>query len=124
MLLATLAPRNVILKARPCLLGRWFTSSMPRYKQHLVILGSGWGGYNILRSVDKKRWGESEAWSSVNFFLNWTQPLADVTILSPNTYFNFTPLLASTAVGTLEFRCAVEPVSSSVLNKCPISNLH
>jgi len=33
-----------------------------------------------------------------------------VTVLSPNTYFNFTPLLASTAVGTLEFRCAVEPV--------------
>lgn len=36
--------------------------------------------------------------------------LADVTIISPNTYFAFTPLLASTAVGTLEFRCALEPV--------------
>lgn len=30
--------------------------------------------------------------------------------VSPNTYFAFTPLLASTAVGTLEFRCALEPV--------------
>ena len=44
--------------------------------------------------------------------------LPDVTILSPNTYFNFTPLLASTAVGTLEFRCAIEPVSDAVLNNC------
>ncbi|KAL8291972.1 hypothetical protein RQP46_001438 [Phenoliferia psychrophenolica] len=34
----------------------------------------------------------------------------DVTVVSQNTYFAFTPLLASTAVGTLEFRCALEPV--------------
>ena len=68
MTLAT--PRIVMLKARPCplggLAGRSFSSSAPRCKQRLVILGSGWGGYNILRSVDKKRWGESEA-LSVNF---------------------------------------------------------
>ncbi|KAF6760448.1 nad(p)h dehydrogenase b1 [Ephemerocybe angulata] len=60
------------------------------YKQRLVILGSGWGGYGLLRGIDKRRW--------------------DVTVISPNTYFNFTPLLASTAVGTLEFRTAIEPV--------------
>lgn len=36
----------------------------------------------------------------------------DVTVLSPNNYFNFTPLLAGCAVGTLELRCAVEPVSA------------
>ena len=74
MFLAT--PRNAMLKARPCRLGRetgrWFSSSTPRCKQRLVVLGSGWGGYNILRGVDKKRWGESEA-QSLNFFLNWTQ---------------------------------------------------
>ena len=53
-------PRNVMLKARPYIIGgRWFSSSTPRCKQRLVVLGSGWGGYNILRSVDKKRWGES-----------------------------------------------------------------
>ena len=45
--------------------------------------------------------------------------LPDVTILSPNTYFNFTPLLASTAVGTLEFRCAIEPVSGAFSNNRP-----
>ncbi|KAF8153138.1 pyridine nucleotide-disulfide oxidoreductase-domain-containing protein [Crassisporium funariophilum] len=71
-------------------LTRSFSSSLCRSKQRVVILGSGWGGYNVLRGIDKKRW--------------------DVTVLSPNTYFNFTPLLASTAVGTLEFRCAVEPI--------------
>ncbi|CAK5278386.1 unnamed protein product [Mycena citricolor] len=51
---------------------------------------TGWGGYGVLRGVDKKRW--------------------DVTVVSPNLYFNFTPLLAGCAVGTLEFRCAIEPV--------------
>lgn len=31
--------------------------SMPdRGKQSLVILGSGWGGYEVLRGVDKKKW--------------------------------------------------------------------
>ncbi|TFK36642.1 pyridine nucleotide-disulfide oxidoreductase-domain-containing protein [Crucibulum laeve] len=69
---------------------RNFSISASRGKQRVVVLGSGWGGYEILRGIDKKRW--------------------DVTIISPNTYFNFTPLLASCAVGTLEFRCAIEPV--------------
>ncbi|EGO01244.1 NDE1, mitochondrial external NADH dehydrogenase [Serpula lacrymans var. lacrymans S7.3] len=69
---------------------RLFSSSAIRSKQRLVILGSGWGGYEVLRGVDKKRW--------------------NVTMLSPTNAFNFTPLLASCAVGTLEFRCAIEPV--------------
>ncbi|KIY49741.1 FAD/NAD(P)-binding domain-containing protein [Fistulina hepatica ATCC 64428] len=68
---------------------RW-TSTTARGKERLVILGSGWGGYEVLRRIDKKRW--------------------DVTVISPNGYFNFTPLLAGCAVGTLELRCAVEPV--------------
>lgn len=33
-----------------------------------------------------------------------------MTVVSPNSYFSFTPFLASTCVGTLEFRCATEPV--------------
>lgn len=33
-------------------------------------------------------------------------------IVSPRSYFVFTPLLASTSVGTLEFRAALEPVRS------------
>lgn len=33
-----------------------------------------------------------------------------VVIVSPRSYFVFTPLLASTCVGTLEFRTALEPI--------------
>ncbi|KAI0753299.1 FAD/NAD-P-binding domain-containing protein [Daedaleopsis nitida] len=69
---------------------RSFFASATRHKQRLVILGSGWGGYEVLRAIDKKRW--------------------NVIMVSPNNYFNFTPLLASCAVGTLEFRAAIEPV--------------
>ncbi|EMD37065.1 hypothetical protein CERSUDRAFT_114957 [Gelatoporia subvermispora B] len=69
---------------------RNFSASAARSQQRLVILGSGWGGYEVLRGIDKKNW--------------------HVTIVSPTNYFNFTPLLASCAVGTLEFRSAVEPV--------------
>ncbi|KAH9848658.1 FAD/NAD-P-binding domain-containing protein [Lenzites betulinus] len=69
---------------------RTFFGAPTQGKQRLAILGSGWGGYEILRAIDKKRW--------------------NVIIVSPSNYFNFTPLLASCAVGTLEFRAAVEPV--------------
>lgn len=69
---------------------RYFSFSAPRSKSRLLILGSGWGGYEVLRGIDKDRW--------------------NVTIVSPSNYFNFTPLLAGCAVGTLEFRAAVEPV--------------
>ncbi|KAM0750986.1 FAD/NAD(P)-binding domain-containing protein [Meredithblackwellia eburnea MCA 4105] len=76
--------------AKVALSRRAFSVSAIRDKQKLVILGSGWAGYEVMRKVDKKRY--------------------DVSIISPNSYFAFTPLLASTAVGTLEFRCALEPV--------------
>ncbi|KAJ3553506.1 hypothetical protein NP233_g12626 [Leucocoprinus birnbaumii] len=74
--------------------GRHFSSTAVNNKQRVVILGSGWGGYGLLKGIDKERY--------------------DVVVVSPNTYFNFTPLLASTSVGTLEFRTAVEPVRKFV----------
>lgn len=37
--------------------------------------------------------------------------------MSPRSYFVFTPLLASTSVGTLEFRCALEPARARKGNK-------
>ncbi|KAF8075047.1 hypothetical protein FPV67DRAFT_1475820 [Lyophyllum atratum] len=80
--------KRTAAKAR--IFSRAFSSSLPRGKERLVILGSGWGGYTLLQGIDKRRW--------------------DVVVLSPNAYFNFTPLLAGCAAGTLEFRCAVEPV--------------
>ncbi|KAI5806047.1 hypothetical protein EDC01DRAFT_609437 [Geopyxis carbonaria] len=63
-------------------------------RERITVLGSGWGGYGLLRSLDTKLF----------------QPV----LVTPRTHFVFTPLLASTAVGTLEFRTAME--SSHSLN--------
>ncbi len=54
---STAVPR-VLLK-RPGARTRTFFASAPWGKQRLVILGSGWGGYEVLRAVDKKRWSKS-----------------------------------------------------------------
>lgn len=64
------------------LLSKTFATQTGRKK--LVILGTGWGGYSLLRNIDKK--------------------LFDVVVISPRNYFLFTPMLASTTVGTVEFR--------------------
>ena len=44
---------------RPGARTRTFFASAPWGKQRLVILGSGWGGYEVLRAVDRKRWSKS-----------------------------------------------------------------
>ncbi|XP_076472969.1 putative NADH dehydrogenase [Babylonia areolata] len=59
----------------------------------LVILGTGWGSYSVLRCIDKRRY--------------------DVLVVSPRNHFLFTPLLASTTVGTLEFRSIIEPIRNT-----------
>mmetsp|Transcript_9876 Transcript_9876/g.29657 ORF Transcript_9876/g.29657 Transcript_9876/m.29657 type:complete len:490 (+) Transcript_9876:939-2408(+) len=59
-------------------------------KPRVVVLGSGWGGNKVARAVDKN--------------------LFDVHVVSPANHFLFTPLLPSTAVGTLEFRAVQEPI--------------
>lgn len=62
-------------------------------RKRLIILGTGWGSYSVLRCIDKK--------------------LYDVLVVSPRNHFLFTPLLASTTVGTLEFRSIIEPVRNT-----------
>ena len=47
-------------------------------------------GYNLARALSPKKF--------------------QTIVVSPRSYFVFTPLLASTSVGTLEFRTAVEPI--------------
>lgn len=37
---------------------RQFSFIPSKGKERVVILGSGWGGYNVLRGIDKKKWGE------------------------------------------------------------------
>lgn len=56
----------------------------------MLILGSGWAGYALARSLSRRKY--------------------DCSVISPRGYFVFTPLLAGTAVGTLEFRAILEPV--------------
>jgi len=59
-------------------------------KPKVVIVGAGWAGNRVAQDLDKS--------------------IYDVEVVSPRNHFLFTPLLASTAVGTLEFRCIQEPV--------------
>ncbi|KAK6192799.1 hypothetical protein SNE40_004210 [Patella caerulea] len=74
-------------------LQRFSTSKVIQDRQKLVILGTGWGGYSVLKNIDKKKY--------------------DVIVVSPRNHFLFTPLLASTTVGTLEFRSIIQPVRES-----------
>ncbi|KAK3391724.1 pyridine nucleotide-disulfide oxidoreductase-domain-containing protein [Sordaria brevicollis] len=59
-------------------------------KERVVILGSGWAGYSFAKDLDPEKY--------------------ERIVISPRSYFVFTPLLASTAVGTLEFRTVLEPI--------------
>lgn len=59
-------------------------------KPHLVILGTGWGSVAILKNLNP---GEYH-----------------VTVIGPENYFLFTPLLPSATVGTVEMRSLVEPI--------------
>lgn len=47
----------------------------------VVILGTGWGAMSFLQSLD--------------------QDEVDITVISPRSFFFYTPLLAGTAVGTV-----------------------
>jgi NADH:ubiquinone reductase (non-electrogenic) len=61
------------------------TGAPPR----LVVLGTGFGAFNLIKSLsDDYR----------------------ITVVSPRNHFLFTPLLPSTTVGTIEFRSIIEPV--------------
>ncbi|XP_055962094.1 internal alternative NAD(P)H-ubiquinone oxidoreductase A1, mitochondrial isoform X2 [Mercurialis annua] len=63
----------------------------PGEKPRLVVLGSGWAGCRVMKGIDTK--------------------LYDVVCVSPRNHMVFTPLLASTCVGTLEFRSVAEPIA-------------
>lgn len=61
-------------------------------------MGTGWGSYSVFRNVKKNK---------------HLQRLYNVIVISSRNHFLFTPLLASTAVGTLEFRSIIEPVRNT-----------
>ena len=58
--------------------------------EKVVVLGSGWGGYVFSRKLSDKQY--------------------ECTVVSPRSYFVFTPLLTETAVGKLDFSSIVEPM--------------
>ncbi|WCJ29164.1 Internal alternative NAD(P)H-ubiquinone oxidoreductase A1 mitochondrial [Euphorbia peplus] len=60
-------------------------------KPRVVILGSGWAGCRLMKGIDTQQY--------------------DVVCVSPRNHMVFTPLLASTCVGTLEFRSVAEPIA-------------
>ena len=69
----------------------YFKSTIPKGKKpRVVILGAGWGGFNFGKMINKDEF--------------------DVILISPRNHFLFTPLLPSTTVGTLEYKCIQEPV--------------
>jgi len=70
-------------------------------KNRIVILGTGWAGFNLALNL---KHDEAESTTSGN------ENIPEVRIVSPSNHFVFTPLIPSTAVGTLEFRCIQEPI--------------
>lgn len=59
-------------------------------REKVVVLGTGWGAAAFLKGIDTS--------------------LYDVTVISPRNYFLFTPMLAGSAVGTVDYRSITEPV--------------
>ncbi|ESW30697.1 hypothetical protein PHAVU_002G175300 [Phaseolus vulgaris] len=59
-------------------------------KPRVVVLGTGWAGCRLLKGLDPS--------------------VYDIVSVSPRNHMVFTPLLASTCVGTLEFRSVAEPI--------------
>ena len=59
-------------------------------KEKVVILGSGWGGYTFSRQVSPKQFSP--------------------VVISPRTYFVFTPLLTDACGGSVDFSIITEPV--------------
>ncbi|GAB65724.1 NADH dehydrogenase, partial [Plasmodium cynomolgi strain B] len=66
-------------------------------KEKVVILGSGWGGIHFFINIDFKKY--------------------DVTLISPRSYFTFTPLLPCLCSGTLSAKVCTENVSTFLRKK-------
>jgi hypothetical protein len=66
-------------------------------REKIVVVGTGWSSASFLRRIDTS--------------------LFDVFVISPRNYFIFTPMLAGSAVGTVEYRSITMPIRSvSIIN--------
>lgn len=59
-------------------------------RRRVIVVGGGWGGFRVAMDIDNNKF--------------------ETHVVSPRNHFLFTPLLPSTAVGTLEFRAIQEPL--------------
>jgi NADH dehydrogenase FAD-containing subunit len=59
-------------------------------KERVVVLGSGWGAASFISELDSD--------------------LYDITVVSPRNHFIFTPFLAGSSVGSVEYRSICEPI--------------
>lgn len=59
-------------------------------KTKVVVLGTGWAAHALLKEIDATKF--------------------EVTTVSPRNFFLFTPMLAASAVGTVEYRSITEPI--------------
>lgn len=64
--------------------------SAPIKKPKVIILGTGWGALSFLSAVDKDN--------------------LDITIISPRSFFFYTPLLAGVATGTISHSSIIESI--------------
>eukprot|EP01147_Barroeca_monosierra_P005779 gene5779-7276_t len=67
------------------------------YRPNVVVLGTGWGSHRFVSDLDHNKYR--------------------VTVISPRDHMLFTPLLTSTAVGTLEHRSIIESVRADAAEK-------
>lgn len=72
-------------------LDTWTDSSDPRPR--VLVIGSGWGSHALVKVVDAD--------------------LYRLLVVSPRNYFIFTPMLAASSVGTVEYRSITEPMRGS-----------
>ncbi|OUZ99114.1 FAD-dependent pyridine nucleotide-disulfide oxidoreductase [Macleaya cordata] len=70
-------------------------------KPRVVVLGTGWAACRLMKGINTD--------------------IYDVVCVSPRNHMVFTPLLASTCVGTLEFRSVAEPIGriQPAISKAP-----
>ncbi|XP_062207321.1 internal alternative NAD(P)H-ubiquinone oxidoreductase A1, mitochondrial-like [Phragmites australis] len=75
-------------------------------KARVVVLGTGWAGSRLMKDLDTCGY--------------------DVVCVAPRNHMVFTPLLASTCVGTLEFRSVAEPLAriQPAVSESPNSYFH
>jgi len=68
-----------------------------RQRERVVILGTGWGSFRVLSDIDSSKF--------------------EVSVVSPRNHLLFTPMLASSALGTVNQRSICQPVRPVVAKK-------